>query len=78
MTTALLSSVPTTMSGTASGVLNTVRQSGGAIGVALFGSALALGTIQGMQIAFLASTLAVAFSALCAFLFIRAADHSAG
>lgn len=35
------------------------------------------GTIQGMQIAFLASALAVAFSALCAFLFIRDADHHA-
>lgn len=78
MTTALLSSVPTAMSGTASGVLNTVRQSGGAIGVALFGSALALGTIQGMQLAFLASALAVAGAAVCAFLFIRDADHSAG
>ncbi|WP_245235406.1 MFS transporter [Mesorhizobium erdmanii] len=77
MTTALLSSVPTGMSGTASGVLNTVRQSGGAIGVALFGSALALGTIQGMQLAFLASAFAVAGAALCAFLFIRDADHSA-
>lgn len=76
MNTALLSSVPTAMSGTASGVLNTVRQSGGAIGVALFGSALALGTIQSMQIAFLAS--ALAFAAVCAFLFIRDADHSAG
>lgn len=78
MTTALLSSVPTEMSGTASGVLNTVRQSGGAIGVALFGSALALGTIHGMQLAFLASAVAVAGAALCAFIFIRDADHSAG
>ncbi|UDL91165.1 MFS transporter [Mesorhizobium sp. PAMC28654] len=78
MTTALLSAVPAEMSGTASGVLNTVRQSGGAIGVALFGSALAIGTITGMQLAFLASALAVAGSALCAFLFIRDADHSAG
>lgn len=77
MTTALLSSVPTDMSGTASGVLNTVRQSGGAIGVALFGSALALGMIHGMQLAFLGSALAVAGAALCAFLFIRDADHFA-
>ncbi|MBZ9852317.1 MFS transporter [Mesorhizobium sp. CA13] len=77
MTTALLSSVPAEMSGTASGVLNTVRQSGGAIGVALFGSALAVGTVEGMQLAFLASALAVAGSALCAFLFIRDSGHSA-
>lgn len=78
MTTALLSSVPTEISGTASGVLNTVRQSGGAIGVALFGSALALGTIEGMQLVFLVSALAVAGSALCALVFIRDADHSKG
>ncbi|UVK37304.1 MFS transporter [Mesorhizobium sp. AR10] len=71
MTTALLSSVPTAVSGTASGMLNTVRQSGGAIGVALFGSALALGTIDGMRLAFLASALAVAGAAICAFVFIR-------
>ncbi|QPC93510.1 MFS transporter [Mesorhizobium sp. INR15] len=78
MTTALLSSVPTAVSGTASGVLNTVRQSGGAIGVALFGSALTMGTIDGMRLAFLASTLAVAGSAVCAFLFIRSTEASAG
>ncbi|MET2827251.1 hypothetical protein [Mesorhizobium shangrilense] len=76
MTTALLQSVPTAKSGTASGMLNTVRQSGGAIGVALFGSALALGTIDGMRLAFLASAIAVAGSAICAFLFIRDADTS--
>ncbi|MDB5392719.1 MAG: Drug resistance transporter, EmrB/QacA subfamily [Rhodospirillales bacterium] len=38
MTTALLSSVERKFSGTASGVLNTARQAGGAVGVAAFGS----------------------------------------
>jgi len=76
MTTALLSAVPAEMSGTASGVLNTVRQSGGAIGVALFGSALALGTIEGMRLAFLGSALAVALAAVCAVLFVRDVDRA--
>jgi len=38
MTTALLSSVERKFSGTASGVLNTARQAGGAVGVAVFGA----------------------------------------
>lgn len=38
MTTAILSSVPRERSGTASAVLNTARQAGGAIGVAVFGA----------------------------------------
>jgi len=40
MTTAILSSVPRERSGTASAVLNTARQAGGAIGVAVFGALL--------------------------------------
>ena len=40
MTTAILSSVPRERSGTASAVLNTGRQAGGAIGVAVFGALL--------------------------------------
>jgi DHA2 family methylenomycin A resistance protein-like MFS transporter len=38
MTTAILSSVERTRSGTASAVLNTARQAGAAIGVAAFGA----------------------------------------
>lgn len=40
MTTAILSSVPRERSGTASAVLNTARQAGGAVGVAIFGALL--------------------------------------
>jgi DHA2 family methylenomycin A resistance protein-like MFS transporter len=38
MTTGILSSVDKSLSGTASAVLNTVRQTAGAIGVAVFGA----------------------------------------
>jgi DHA2 family methylenomycin A resistance protein-like MFS transporter len=71
MTTALLSSVPRTRSGIASGVLNTVRQAGGAIGVALFGSLLAQNAIQGIQMAFIISVVGVAAVALVALAGIR-------
>ncbi|HEU4415472.1 MAG TPA: MFS transporter [Candidatus Angelobacter sp.] len=40
MTTAILSIVPRERSGTASAVLNTARQAGGAVGVAIFGALL--------------------------------------
>jgi DHA2 family methylenomycin A resistance protein-like MFS transporter len=55
MTTAVLASVETERAGTASAVLNTARQAGGAVGVAAFG-ALASGTaatqiVSGMQAA---------------------------
>ena len=46
------------------------------IGVALFGSALALGTIEGMRLAFLGSALAVALAAVCAVLFVRDVDRA--
>jgi DHA2 family methylenomycin A resistance protein-like MFS transporter len=51
MTTAVLSSVHHTRSGIASGVLNAVRQTGGAVGVALFGALMATDMVRGVQIA---------------------------
>lgn len=71
MTTVLLSTVPRSRSGIASGVLNTVRQAGGAIGVALFGSLLAQGAVQGIQMVFVASAVVVAAAALVAIPGIR-------
>ncbi len=71
MTTALLSTVPRQRSGIASGVLNTVRQAGGAIGVALFGSFLAQGTGHGIQTAFIISMVTVAVAAVIAVLYVR-------
>jgi DHA2 family methylenomycin A resistance protein-like MFS transporter len=56
MTSTLLGSVERAQSGIASGILNTVRQAAGAIGVAVFGALIANGIIPGMRIAFLIST----------------------
>ncbi len=65
MTTALLSSVAQSQAGLASGVLNTVRQAGGAIGVALFGVLFAAPAVNGTRLAFmLAACLALATAAV--------------
>jgi DHA2 family methylenomycin A resistance protein-like MFS transporter len=56
MTSALLSTVPRARSGMASGVLNTVRQAGGGIGVALFGALMADHGIPGVQSVFALSS----------------------
>jgi MFS transporter, DHA2 family, methylenomycin A resistance protein len=55
MTSALLASVPKERSGVASGVLNTVRQAGGGIGVALFGALMAGHSVGGLRLALLLS-----------------------
>ena len=60
MTSVLLSAVDRTRSSTASGVLNAVRQAGGATGVAFFGALMADDLVRGMQMAFISSV-----SALC-------------
>jgi DHA2 family methylenomycin A resistance protein-like MFS transporter len=51
MTAAVLSTVDHTRSGIASGLLNAVRQTGGSVGVALFGALMATDMVQGVQIA---------------------------
>jgi DHA2 family methylenomycin A resistance protein-like MFS transporter len=51
MTAAVLSTVDHTRSRIASGLLNAVRQTGGAVGVALFGAMMATDMVQGVQIA---------------------------
>jgi DHA2 family methylenomycin A resistance protein-like MFS transporter len=56
MTSSLLATVPRARAGVASGVLNSVRQAGGAIGVALFGALMA-GTASGMRHALVAGTI---------------------
>ena len=67
MTTSLLATVPKARAGVAAGVLNAVRQAGGAIGVALFGALLA-GPGAGLADAF----------ALAAVLLVMAATTAAG
>lgn len=71
MTTALLATVPKARSGVASGVLNTVRQSGGAVGVALYGAFLAAAGVPGIQNAFALSSVLLLAAAATAVLGIR-------
>ena len=72
MTTALLGSVPRSRSGVASGVLNTVRQAGGAIGVALFGGFFADDGTSGMHQSFLLAVILLGVASLLALLGITA------
>jgi DHA2 family methylenomycin A resistance protein-like MFS transporter len=72
MTMAVLSAVPRARSGVASGVLNTVRQAGGAIGVALFGSFFAADGVAGMQVVFAVSAALVGVAAIFAAVALRA------
>jgi DHA2 family methylenomycin A resistance protein-like MFS transporter len=67
MTTALLATVEKERSGIASGVLNTVRQAGGALGVAVLGNLLAAHAIAGQRTAFIiAAVLLLAVVAVAA------------
>jgi DHA2 family methylenomycin A resistance protein-like MFS transporter len=52
MTATVLSSAPRNRSALAAGVLNTVRQAAGAVGVAAFGALAATDMLAGMRIAF--------------------------
>jgi DHA2 family methylenomycin A resistance protein-like MFS transporter len=64
MTSALMGSVDRSQSGIASGTLNTLRQTGSVVGVALFGSLFATSVIGGLaiSIALLLTTGALAAS----------------
>jgi DHA2 family methylenomycin A resistance protein-like MFS transporter len=55
ITSEMLGSVERSWSGVAAGTLNTLRQSGSAIGVALFGSLIATGMVTGLHAALLVS-----------------------
>ena len=69
MTTVVLGTVPRSRAGVASGVLNAVRQAGGAVGVALFGALMA-GSGSGISDAFTISAALLAFAAAIAAGFI--------
>jgi MFS transporter, DHA2 family, methylenomycin A resistance protein len=66
MTTALLTTVPASRSGVASGVLNSVRQAGGALGVAVYGALLNEKNVAGAQLAFWISAVLLILAALVA------------
>lgn len=71
MTTSILSSVERHQAGTASAVLNTARQVGGATGVAIFGAIVASGTgvgiVGGVRSALVISALLLLASSVIAF-----------
>jgi DHA2 family methylenomycin A resistance protein-like MFS transporter len=71
MTMAVLSAVPRARSGVASGVLNTMRQAGGAVGVALFGSFLAADGVAGLRLVFTTSAALVGAAAILAAIVLR-------
>jgi DHA2 family methylenomycin A resistance protein-like MFS transporter len=71
MTATLLSTVEKRRSGMASGILNTVRQAAGAIGVAVFGALMGGDLVAGMRIAFAASAALLGLAALACVLGIR-------
>ncbi len=71
MTSSLLATVPRSRAGVASGVLNAVRQAGGAIGVALFGALLGRDGL-GIDNAFVARALMLIAAAAVAACFIGA------
>jgi MFS transporter, DHA2 family, methylenomycin A resistance protein len=79
MTTALLASVEKERSGVASGVLNSVRQSGGALGVAVLGGLLSAHAIRGLGASFIASAVLLLLVGIVAFAGLRdAADGERG
>jgi MFS transporter, DHA2 family, methylenomycin A resistance protein len=66
MTTALLTAAPASRSGIASGVFNSVRQAGGALGVAVYGALLNEKGVAGVQFSFLLSAVLLTVAALVA------------
>jgi DHA2 family methylenomycin A resistance protein-like MFS transporter len=71
ITTGTLAAVPSTQSGIASGALNAVRQTGGALGVATFGALMATDMVQGVRAALLISGLLLLVMALLSLVGMR-------
>jgi MFS transporter, DHA2 family, methylenomycin A resistance protein len=71
MTTALLTTVPASRSGVASGVLNSVRQAGGALGVAVYGALLNGNGVSGAQLSFWISAALLILAAVVAAIGVR-------
>ena len=79
MTTAILSSVDRSRSGTASAVVNAARQVGGAVGVALFGALVGSNSVQlvqGLKLAALISVGLIFVSAMVAWKSIRRVEET--
>jgi MFS transporter, DHA2 family, methylenomycin A resistance protein len=66
MTAALLATVPRSRSGSASGLLNAIRQAGAAVGVALYGALIRGSVVEGLRVAIMISAGLLAVAALAA------------
>ena len=80
MTAAVLSSVDRSRSGTASAVLNAARQTGGAIGVAIFGALIGstpAQIVRGLKVTSLISMALLFVAAAVAWKFIRKTQGTA-
>jgi DHA2 family methylenomycin A resistance protein-like MFS transporter len=77
LTALLVSSVPANRAGTASGVLNTCRQLGGALAVAVFGALVAHRETfeQGMQVSLVLAAVLLLATALASLQLKRKAVH---
>jgi MFS transporter, DHA2 family, methylenomycin A resistance protein len=71
MTTSLLTTVPAARSGVASGVLNSVRQAGGALGVAIYGAFLNERAVAGVQLSLAISAALLILAAFVAAVGVR-------
>jgi MFS transporter, DHA2 family, methylenomycin A resistance protein len=76
MTAALLSTVPRARSGSASGLLNAIRQAGAAIGVALYGALIRGNLVNGLHIALMISAALLAAAGIAAALGFRAENRA--
>ena len=75
MTAALLATVPRSRSGSASGLLNAIRQAGAAMGVAMFGAFMRGNMVAGLQLAIMLSAGLLTIAALAAALSMRVVRH---
>jgi DHA2 family methylenomycin A resistance protein-like MFS transporter len=71
MTTGILSSVDKTLSGTASAILNTARQTAGAIGVAVFGAMATGGALNILGAVSKSAAISIGLTAFAMLLVIR-------
>jgi DHA2 family methylenomycin A resistance protein-like MFS transporter len=78
MTAALLATVPRSRSGSASGLLNAIRQAGAAIGVAVFGALIRGNVVEGFRIAAVLSGALLLGAGVLAAFGIRRADRACG
>ena len=78
MTAALLATVPRSRSGSASGLLNAIRQAGAAIGVALFGALIRADMVNGLRVAVAVAAGVLAVAAAAVAFGIRGKDRAGG